>query len=85
MGTNNTLVCYIDMFSAAQSVLFPDGKEARVALNDIADYIPAVCYNHNIPKAHLFGNEEFINGLVQDIWAYEKTNYGKNNLEIEVN
>lgn len=82
---SNTLVCYIDMFTKTQSVIFPDGKESRVALENVAGYIPAVCYNHNIPKAHLFGNEEFISGLLQDIWTYEKTNYGKNELEIEVN
>lgn len=82
---NNTIICQIEMFSKSQSVIFPDGKEARVALEDITSYIPAVCYNHHIPKVHLFGNEEYIAGLLQEMWAYEKTTYGKNELEIEVN
>ena len=85
MGASNTLVCYIDMFSAAQSVIFPDGNEARISIDDVAGYLPAVCYNHDIPKIHIYGNEQYISGLVPQILSYEKTHYSKNKLEIEVN
>ena len=36
---NNTIICQIEMFSKSQSVIFPDGKEARVALENITSYI----------------------------------------------
>lgn len=82
---NNVLICKVDMFALDQQVIYPDGETEYVSTPELGKYLPVVCYQHNYPKIHLIGNEEFISGLVQEIWQAERTEYNKNDLEIEVN
>lgn len=80
------VLCEIDMFSAEQVVRLPGGHVERVPLEKIYAYLPTVCYNLNIPKIHLFGNEKFCNGIANQIsLETQKLNYSNFNLEIEVN
>lgn len=80
------VLCEIDMFSAEQIVRLPGGHVERVPLEKIYNYLPTVCYNLNIPKIHLFGNEKFCEGLAKQIRSETQTlNYSNFNLEIEVN
>lgn len=80
------VLCEIDMFSAEQVVRLPGGHVERVPLEKIYNYLPTVCYNLNIPKIHLFGNEKFCEGLANQIKSEtQQLNYSNFNLEIEVN
>ena len=80
-----TLSCYVDMFSLSQSVIFPNGEEARIATKDLRSYLPAVCYSHGYDKIHLFGNEKFLEEIVESIYEDEIDTYGIAKLKIEVN
>ena len=80
------ILCEIDMFSAEQVVKLPGGHIERVPLEKIYSYLPMVCYNLNVPKIHLFGNEKFCIGIANQInLETQKLNYSNFNLEIEVN
>ncbi|MBO7536027.1 MAG: hypothetical protein J6T34_02640 [Bacilli bacterium] len=80
------ILCEIDMFSAEQVVKLPGGHIERVPLEKIYSYLPTVCYNLNVPKIHLFGNEKFCMGIANQInLETQKLNYSNFNLEIEVN
>ena len=80
-----TLSCYVDMFSLSQSVIFPNGEEERIATKDLKSYLPAVCYSHGYDKIHLFGNEKFLEEIVEAIYEDEIDTYGIAKLKIEVN
>lgn len=79
------VVCFIEMFDRAQSIIFPDGHEVHIALDDVPSYVPAVCYNHNVFKIHFYGANEFIEGIIDKIQINEKHEYGKSQLQFEVN
>ena len=79
------LSCYVDMFSLSQSVIFPNGEEARIATKDLKSYLPTVCYSHGYDKIHLFGNEKFLEEIVEAIYEDEIDTYGITKLKIEVN
>ena len=80
-----TLSCYVDMFSLSQSVIFPNGQEARIATKYLKSYLPTVCYSHGYDKIHLFGNEKFLEEIVESIYEDEIDTYGITKLKIEVN
>ena len=67
-----TLSCYVDMFSLSQSVIFPNGEEARIATKDLRSYLPTVCYSHGYDKIHLFGNEKFLEEIVESLQPFTR-------------
>ena len=85
------ICCRIEMFKDTQTISIFDGeKETKLA--DI-DYelagatIAQYCHNMNTNKIHLFGQEEYIESLIDDIRTTNFFMY-KNEaqvLEIEVN
>lgn len=79
------VLCKIDMFSAEQEVQLPGGHVERVPLDTIYTYLPMVCYNLNVPKIHIFGNQKFCEGIASQIKETQIANYSNFNIEIEVN
>lgn len=85
MEKNKALICNIDLFVINQTVICPDGHTESVDLNILPTYLTSYCHKNNILKIHLYGNEEYLNGLTEKILKEEETKYGKNNLIIERN
>lgn len=44
-----------------------------------------LCYAESIYTVHYYGNEDFIDGIMSDMFADEMTNYEQNKIKVEVN
>ena len=75
---DNTILCYINMFSLNQQIVI-DGETRFIPLDDIVKALPALCYEFNLNKIHLFGLEEFVLQLATEL------SLEHSQLEIEVN
>ena len=84
------LLCTITMFNLHQQILLineEEGWSKNVAISNLealSTDIAAMCAKHGVSKVKLQGNKEYANGLVEEIYTFAKTNYGLNNIEIEV-
>lgn len=85
------ICCRVEMFKENQIIsIFENGKETKlgeVAYELAGATIAQYCHNYNTNQVHLFGQEEYIESLIDDIRTTNFFMY-KNNaqtLEIEVN
>lgn len=84
------LLCTISMFNLHQQILLVNeeegwGKSVAISnLDNLSQDIVAMCEKHNVHTVKLQGNSEYANGLVEDIYTIAKTNYGLNNIKVEV-
>lgn len=84
------LLCTISMFNLHQQILLINeeegwGKSVAISnLDDLSKDLVAMCEKHNVYNIKLQGNAEYANGLVEDIYTIAKTNFGLNNIKVEV-
>lgn len=78
------IICNIDMFSLNQTAHL-DNQSFSFPTDDLYKSLTAVCYDQKVYKVHFFGNEDYIDGIMSDMFADEVTRYGQNIIEIEVN
>ena len=85
MSTKNYLVCKVDLFNLDQQIYSVteagQQKIADVPLDRVAVTIGALSFMKKINNIHLFGNEEYLDSIVETI----RTTYGNDQIEIEVN
>ena len=85
MSTKNYLVCKVDLFNLDQQIYSVteagQQKIADVPLDSVAETIGALSVRKKINNIHLFGNEEYLDSIVETI----RTTYGNDQIEIEVN
>lgn len=82
---SNEIVAYIDPTSLNQKVLFPEGDLRMVSTAEFGRAIIPLCKEHNLFNLHLFGHDEFIEGIVEEIKCAEAEVYGVNKIKVEVN
>ena len=84
------LLCTISMFNLHQQILLINeeegwGKSIAISnLDDLSKDLVTMCEKHNVYNIRLQGNSEYANGLVEDIYTIAKTNFGLNNIKVEV-
>ena len=86
------LLCPISMFNLHQNILLINeaegettGKKVALStLDNLSTDIAAMCAKHNVSYVKLQGNEEYANGLIEEIYTIANKNYGLNNIEVEV-
>lgn len=74
---SKVIYAVINFFDAQIKFMLEDEVIAETSLGDINEVLTSLCSTYKVNKVHLFGPEQFINGLINP------TNY--NNIEIEVN
>jgi hypothetical protein len=78
------------MFNLHQQILLINEEEgwgksvAISSLDNLSQDLVAMCEKHNVYNIKLQGNSEYANGLVEDIYTIAKTNFGLNNIKVEV-
>ena len=84
---DKSFLCFIDMFDECQRFFDINEREKNFSIktSNIQDCLPAICREMNTYHIHFYGNENYINGLIQQIRAKENTKFGKNELTFEVN
>lgn len=85
----NKIVCRIDPGLGRQHVMFfkDDVLETQesVALTDLVNFLLKTCYTENCYNLHFIGNQQFLEGIVEEISREEATEYNTHKIIIEVN
>lgn len=85
----NKIVCNIDLGLGLQHVYyFKNDKqisEESIAFSDLVNYLVATCYQDNIYNIHLFGNQKYLEGIIEQISIEEQTKYSTHKILLEVN
>ena len=86
------LVCNINLFTKEQSILLikdNDYSNASIMscdLQDLGKVLTDFCFAENIDTIHIYGNEEYIKKITQDIDIYSGCSaYSNNMIKVEVN
>lgn len=82
--SGNEIICKIDM-TALEQIVYVDNHILRFKLDMLYKALNQLCYSKEIYTVHLFGNEDFIDGIMSDMFADEMTQYGDNKIKVEVN
>lgn len=86
------LVCNINLFTKEQSILLIKDSDYSTAsimscdLQDLGKVLTDFCFAENIDTVHIYGNEEYIKKITQDIDTYSGCSaYSNNMIKVEVN
>lgn len=86
------LVCNINLFTKEQNILLikdNDYSNASIMscdLQDLGKVLTDFCFAENIDTIHIYGNEEYIKKITQDIDVYSGCSaYSNNMIKVEVN
>ena len=84
------LICHINLFAQKQNViLVNDNDNTNIISCDLQDLGKALtdfCFAENIDTIHIYGNEEYIKKITQDIDIYSGCSaYSNNMIKVEVN
>ena len=86
------LVCNINLFTKEQSILLIKDNDYSTAsimscdLQDLGKLLTDFCFAENIDTIHIYGNEEYIKKITQDIDVHSGCSaYSNNMIKVEVN
>ena len=86
------LVCNINLFTKEQSILLIKDNDYSTAsimscdLQDLGKVLTDFCFAENIDTIHIYGNEEYIKKITQDIDVHSGCSaYSNNMIKVEVN
>ena len=86
------LVCNINLFTKEQSILLIKDSDYSTAsitpcdLSDLGKTLTDICFSENIDTIHIYGNEEFIKKIINDIDIHSGCSaYSNNMIKVEVN
>ena len=82
---NKQFLCYIDSMSMTQDIQCPDGLSTKLPSNGFSDALISLCSEKDNYNVHFFGNEHYINGVIDQVKDSEMRVYSANKIEIEVN
>lgn len=83
---NNVILCNVALFNMRATIIYPDGSRDAIPINDLIKYLPQICHHDGVYNVHMFGNKEYIDGLIGQMIAEEALNYSLGNKIIfEVN
>lgn len=86
-----TIICNLNLFDMNQHIYkhSDDSKDfislIDVPMEELAKNIALQCYNLNIKNVHLYGDEFYLQPIVEDIKAFGKFNYSCDDINVEVN
>lgn len=86
------LVCNINLFTKEQNILLIKDNDYSTAsimscdLQDLGKVLTDFCFAENIDTIHIYGNEEYIKKITQDIDVHSGCSaYSNNMIKVEVN
>ena len=86
------LVCNINLFTKEQNIILikdNDYSNASIMscdLQDLGKVLTDFCFAENIDTIHIYGNEEYIKKITQDIDVHSGCSaYSNNMIKVEVN
>lgn len=90
--TDKFLACNINLFSKNQDIILIENSDFNNAtitscdLSDLGKTLTDICFSENIDTIHIYGNEEFIKKIINDIDIHSGCSaYSNNMIKVEVN
>lgn len=90
--TDKFLACNINLFSKNQDIILIENSDFNNAiitpcdLSDLGKTLTDICFSENIDTIHIYGNEEFIKKIINDIDIHSECSaYSNNMIKVEVN
>lgn len=86
-----TIICNLNMFDMNQHIYKhnDDTKDfiplIDVPVEELAKTIASQCFTFGINSVHLYGDEVFLEPIVENIKLCGKTNYAFDDINVEVN
>lgn len=81
------IACSIELFCAESPVfILKDGKISTIKIpsDEAAAKLAFLCHKEGIYDLQLSGDKQYLEGFVENLMAEETTQYGLNNIRIEV-
>lgn len=82
---DNELSCCFNMFDFTQTLLKPNGTKFYIQTDDMVRLVPLICKEHGYTVFHLFGEDDYLEGIADAIYNFNENEYSGNTLEIKVN
>lgn len=89
---DNFLTCSINLFDKKQDIVliknsdFDNAIITHCDLSDLGKTLTDICFSENIDTIHIYGNEEFIKKITNDIDIHSGCSaYSNNMIKVEVN
>ena len=83
------IIVYVDMFAMTQPVMYRNGTQVKKLgdfyLDDLTNTLVEICVEYGVEKIHLFGSQDYLTRIADDIEENAKTKYKRNNIEVEIN
>lgn len=86
------LICCINLFTKKQGIILIENNDFSNAnimscdLEDLGKVLTDFCFAENIDTIHIYGNEEYIKKITNDIDIYSGCSaYSNNIIKVEVN
>ena len=80
----SVIIVDLNTFECGYTVYHNEERYKCGSLEDIANFVPDFCFNHNIEKVLISGLPEQANKVATKIYRSNAMKYSENNLEIEV-
>jgi hypothetical protein len=59
------IACYLALFERYQPIYLPDGTRERCLIGEVESFILKACENFDCYKVHFYGNELYIQKLIE--------------------
>lgn len=87
------IVCNFDLFGVSDIQIYQGDDYSNIeflhqfttSADTIGQFIAEIVKTRKIPNIHLFGNEMYIQGIIENILFNCKELYNENDIKIEVN
>ena len=86
------LICHINLFTKKQGIILIENNDFSNAnimscdLQDLGKTLTDICFSENIDTIHIYGNEEFIKKITNEIDIHSECSaYSNNMIKVEVN
>ena len=85
----NEVICNLNLFDANQKIYIYKNNMYEIIgetnLNSIAEDMLTIGQEHDISRFHIFGNNDYVDKLVEDLKFLNYSKFNNNEIEIEVN
>lgn len=83
---NNEIICYVNLFTKNQKLVYPGGQEIYIPIEEIPSVAVKTCYALGIEKIHFITESRYyIEGIIDDIYDEETLKYSNKKIKVEVN
>lgn len=86
---SDEVICNLNLFDAHQKIYIYKNDMYEIIgetnLDSIAEDMLTIGQTHSISKFHIFGNNDYVDKLVEDLKFLNYSKFNNNDIEIEVN